>query len=394
MKILNKNIAIILGAGSGTRANLNIPKQFEFLGTQPVINWSINCFINSNLFEKIIVVLPKNYDKNLWTNIFGNKIIIIEGGNERDDSVNNALLAIKNEIYDFVFIHDAARPGLEVDILNNINSAFDDVCDGIIPVLSCNDAMWHCENEFLISPIDRAKLKRAQTPQAFRFDKYISARNSNKFNKNILDDAQIAIDCGLRIKHIEGSIKLDKITTKQDFLRMENLLLSDNLVSRNGIGFDAHRFCEGNEVVLCGVKIPHEFGLDGHSDADVAWHALVDAILGAIGEGDIGQIFPPNEAKWKGANSAIFLEYARDKVFEKGGFIENIDLTIICEAPKIGPYRDELKKSTAQLLRLDANNVNIKATTTEKMGFTGRKEGIAAMACATVLMKRGVRNVF
>ncbi len=393
MQILDNNIAIILAAGSGTRANLNLPKQFEILGDKPILNWSIDAFLKSKKFKKIIVVLPQNHDENLWTNSYADKIEIVFGGKERNDSVSNALNNYSEANFEHIFIHDAARPGIDIDYLNLMIENFSNDIDGIIPVLNCNDAMWLVKDELLFDNIDRVNLKRAQTPQAFKFKKYLNARKNSLLNNNIFDDAQISVNYGLKVKYMEGNQKLDKITFKSDFQKMDNILMSETLVSRNGIGFDAHKFCEGKELILCGVKIPYEFGLDGHSDADVAWHALVDAILGAIGEGDIGQAFPPSEAKWKGAPSSVFLEYARDKVNEKNALIENIDLSIICEAPKIGPYREELRISTAKLLRINTNNVNIKATTTEKMGFTGRKEGIAAMASATILMKRG-KNVF
>lgn len=390
MENKKNNLAIILAAGKGQRAKSDIPKQFIKLGQKAIIDYSIEAFIASKIFSKIIIVLPNDFDENLWKNRYIDFVSIVSGGAERDESVSNALKFIEGDKFDNVFIHDAARPGLDIEIIKDLLNTIKSGYDGALPVLSCTDAMWQANDSILLNSIDRNSLKRAQTPQAFNFEKYSNAFRNRDINKKVFDDAQIAINSGLKISYINGNPKLDKITNQEDFKKMEELICPKQYVSRTGNGFDAHRFCKGDFVTLCGIKIPCENGLDGHSDADVAWHALVDAILGSIGEGDIGQAFPPSEAKWKGADSEVFLDFARAKVIEKSAQIINVDVTIICETPKITAFRDALRQNTARVLQIPNSDVNIKATTTEKMGFAGRKEGIASLASATILMKRGV----
>lgn len=383
-----KSLAIIVAAGSGTRANTQIPKQFmPFMG-KPLINHSVESFIKCDFIGKIIIVIPQDdeFHKNLKFSDH-NKIEFIYGGETRAKSVGNALNHEKENDYFTVFIHDAARPGIDLDMLNLLQGKILDNFDGALPALNISDALWIKDGNILDKNQNRDNYLRAQTPQAFDFKKYYNAFFANTNIDNSFDDAQIAVNHGLKIGYVAGSHRLDKITNNDDFQRLGVILGNATLsVPRIGNGFDAHRFCDGDFVTICGEKIPHEYGLLGHSDADVAWHALVDAILGALAEGDIGKAFPPSEAKWKGAPSSIFLEYASDRLAQRNAKISNIDLTIICEAPKIGPHSQKLVQNTADILNIPIDLINIKATTTEKMGFTGRKEGIAAMASICILM--------
>ncbi|MBN8647665.1 MAG: 2-C-methyl-D-erythritol 2,4-cyclodiphosphate synthase [Caulobacterales bacterium] len=383
-----KSLAIIVAAGSGTRANTQIPKQFmPFLG-KTLISHSVESFIKCDFIGKIIIVIPQGdefHKKLKFSN--HNKIEFIHGGETRAKSVGNALKHEKENDYFTVFIHDAARPGIDLDMLNLLQGKIIDKFDGALPALNISDALWIKDDDILTKNQNRDNYLRAQTPQAFDFKKYYNAFFANTNINNSFDDAQIAVNHGLKIGYVAGNHRLDKITNNEDFQRLGVILENaTHSVPRIGNGFDAHRFCDGVFVTICGEKIPHEYGLLGHSDADVAWHALVDAILGALAEGDIGKAFPPSEEKWKGAPSSIFLEYARDRLALRNAKISNIDLTIICEAPKIGPHSQKLAQNTADILNIPIDLINIKATTTEKMGFTGRKEGIAAMASICILM--------
>lgn len=376
-----KAIAIIVAGGTSSRAKSQIPKQFVELAGKPIIQHSIDVFENHPNFEKTIVALNEEF---LDFSLIGTKVIKTIGGSNRSESVANCLSLLKNHEADYVFIHDAARPGLCNDIINRLIEKLS-ICDGSFPSLKVTDALWRSDSHGqVLQSVNRESLHRAQTPQAFQLKKFILAFDGRDLGHNYLDDVEIAVASGLKIEPIEGNERLGKVTYPEDFNKIEQFLSRQDKMIRTGMGFDAHRFCEGEFVTICGEKLKHSLGLEGHSDADVAWHALVDAILGAIGAGDIGNAFPPSEKKWKNAPSSIFLEFAAKKLSEFGGRINNIDLTIVCEAPKIGPYREKLAKNTATLLGIDLNQVNIKATTTEKMGFTGRKEGIAAYAIATI----------
>ena len=379
------NVAIIVASGTGTRTGLDIPKQYNNFLSLPLFVHSFKFFYTSNLFSHIIVVAnPEWHDFIREQLVNYNNYTIIIGGETRSQSVYNGLEAAKILSPDNVYIHDAARPFIDSDVINSMQDAISNGADGAIPYVEIADALWQIgDDNQLLSPVNKTKRIRAQTPQAFKYNKLLAAYSSCDF-KSALDDAQIATQNGMIIKAIKGTSFSDKLTYKEDFKRMERTL-SPKILPRTGIGFDVHRFCDGDFVTLCGVKIPHTMGLEGHSDADVAWHALTDALLGAMALGDIGKVFPPSDNKWKGAASSIFLEFAKDEVKKHGAEIANVDITIICEAPKVGKYREALQKSTAAVLGIPIDRVGIKATTTERLGFTGRSEGIAAQAIASVV---------
>ena len=385
------NIAIIVAAGSGTRAKSQLPKQFEKLGVQTVLDWSVQYFYSDIRFSKTIIVHAKDAidlvigSISIENPLVDDKLIFIEGGTTRTESTRTGLIAALKYTPKAIFIHDAARPGINKQTIDDLLEKIADGSDGALPALSVSDALWQIDsNDELTQPIQRKNVRRVQTPQAFVFEKLLAAYSNIPEGVSYNDDAEVAMASGMNISIVEGSLTLDKITFQEDFKRMEHLLMPNQNKIRVGSGFDAHKFGTGEFITLCGEKIPHSNGLLGHSDADVAWHALVDAILGALGEGDIGTAFPPSDPQWKGAASSVFLEYAVQRVKERGGTINHLDLTIICESPKIGPHRDKLIQNTCRIANLDRNSVSIKATTTEAMGFTGRKEGIAAQAIATI----------
>jgi 2-C-methyl-D-erythritol 4-phosphate cytidylyltransferase/2-C-methyl-D-erythritol 2,4-cyclodiphosphate synthase len=305
----------------------------------------------------------------------------IAGGPERQDSVRNGLESIAAQGgADLVFIHDAARPFLPAAAAARLRGALA-AAEGAVPVLPVVDTLARA-GEALGDPVGREGLVRVQTPQAFRFEAILAAHR--RWSGGLAtDDAQVARAAGLRVAAVAGDEALAKLTHEADFARAE-ARLEQSLTSRTGIGFDVHAFAPGEELWLGGIRIPHELGLKGHSDADVLLHALTDALLGAIGAGDIGDHFPPSDPQWRGAASALFVEHARALIEARGGRIDHVDATLICEAPRLAPHREAMRASVAALLRLPPARVSIKATTTERLGFTGRGEGMAAQAIATV----------
>jgi 2-C-methyl-D-erythritol 4-phosphate cytidylyltransferase / 2-C-methyl-D-erythritol 2,4-cyclodiphosphate synthase len=300
---------------------------------------------------------------------------------ERQDSVRIGLAGIDA---DAVLIHDAARPLVPALVIDCLIAALGDA-DGAVPVLPVVDTLARDDGD-LGDVVSRDGLARVQTPQAFRLDAIMTSHAAWRGGM-ASDDAQMARAAGFRVVTVEGDTMLDKITHPGDLARMEAMLSTDR-VTRVGMGYDVHRFEAGQQIWLGGLNIPHTHGLAGHSDADVALHALTDSLLGAIAAGDIGDHFPPSDPKWRGADSGQFLTHAVNLVEQAGGRIDHVDLTIICEAPKIGPHREAMRGRIADLLRVSIASVSVKATTTEKLGFTGRGEGIAAQAVATISMRR------
>ncbi len=326
----------------------------------------------------IVVAIPEGAEDIASAALAGIEgIRLITGGATRQQSVRKALEALEPAGPDLVLIHDAARPVLPRPVIERLLSALDGT-PGAIPVLPVVDSLAAADGALMGTPARREELRRVQTPQAFRYADILSAHRSWSGAVEAGDDAQVARAVGLPVALVEGDEALHKLTFASDFAAPPAPI-------RVGTGFDVHQFAAGEELWLCGVQIPHTMGLSGHSDADVAIHALVDAILGAIGNGDIGSHFPPSDPQWKGARSDQFLLHAVRLAVQAGYRIANIDLTIICEAPKIGPHREAMRARLAELLGTGVEAVSVKATTTEKLGFTGRGEGIAAQAVATLI---------
>ena len=382
MGIEGKIAALVVAAGSGSRAGGEIPKQYRPVGGKPLLAHAID-HLRHDRIDAIHILIGNGQDGLFHQAVGGDSLPSpIKGGATRQQSVRNGLEALAAEgAIGAVLIHDAARPFLPPEVIDRLIGALDSA-DGAVPVLPVVDSLAQ-GNGTLGAPVPRDGLIRVQTPQAFRFGAILEAHRRWNGPADATDDAQVAREAGFQVATVAGSQSLEKLTYEEDFMRAEQRL-SAALVSRTGLGFDVHRFAEGEELWLGGLSIPHGKGLSGHSDADVVLHALTDALLGAIGEGDIGDHFPPSDPQWRGAPSSRFVEHARALIERRGGRIDHVDMTVICEAPRIGPHRDAMRRSVAALLRLPLTRVSIKATTTERLGFTGRGEGIAAQAVATV----------
>lgn len=366
--------AVIVAAGQGLRAGQPVPKQFAIWRGKPVVRHSVEALLAAGA-GPVVVAIPPGAETLADEALHGLPVKRFIGGETRQQSVERGLTLIADS--ERVLIHDAARPTLPRAVIERLLAALDDH-PGAIPVLPVVDSLAIDEAGVMAGSADREVLRRVQTPQAFRSGEIIAAHQAWHGDANAGDDAQVLRANGGTVALVAGNEALAKLTFAEDFM-------TEGLAVRIGTGFDVHRLAAGEELWLCGVKIEHQLGLLGHSDADVGLHALVDALLGAVGAGDIGQHFPPSDQRWKGAPSSRFLEHAVTLVDEAGYRVGNIDLTLICEAPKIGPHREAMRARIAELARIDAGAVNVKATTTEALGFTGRGEGIAAQAVATVI---------
>ena len=374
--------ALIVAAGRGTRAGEGLPKQYRPLRGQPVLAHTLRALLAHKAVGAVQVVIHPD-DISLYeaaTAGIAGLLPPVFGGETRSESVLNGLEALAKAAPGFVLIHDAARPFLPLHVIDNLLVALRSH-RGAFPALPVVDALWHGANGLAKAPRSRGGLYRAQTPQAFHFADILAAHHSATAPAD--DDVALAHASGMEVAIVQGDEANFKLTTREDFTRAEkeNALID----IRTGNGFDVHAFTGGNAVTLCGIKIPHSHSLLGHSDADVAMHTITDALFGALAEGDIGQWFPPSEAEWKGVASDIFLLKAVERVAARGFTITNIDCTIICEAPKIGPHATAMRAEIAKIAGIGLDRVSIKATTSEKLGFTGRKEGIAAMATATLV---------
>ena len=370
--------AIIVAAGSGSRSGSETPKQFTTIAGQPMIAHSHATLASHPAISHILVVIGEGQEQMLADAVPG--AVSVTGGATRRLSVQAGLEALDGDNIDAVLIHDAARPFLPAAIIDRLIAALGEA-EGALPALPVADTLARGDS-LLGETIDRDGLNRVQTPQAFRFETILDAHRNWTFEEPT-DDAQMVRRLGGAVAMVEGDTMLDKITYPADFAAAE-ARAATALISRSASGFDVHRLEVGEELWLGGVLIPHDKGLSGHSDADVALHAITDALLGTIAAGDIGTHFPPSDPQWKGADSAQFLEHAASLVRADGGIIDFIDLTLMCEAPKIGPHRAAMRARIAALLQLTVRQVSVKATTTERLGFTGRGEGIAAQAMATI----------
>ena len=395
-----RTVALVVAAGRGERAAQagKGPKQYALLRGRSVLARTLACFADHADIDAIQVVIHPD-DSKLYSNSIRlqcDKLLApVFGGETRQLSVLAGLDAISETEFDIVLIHDAARPLLRSGDIDKVLAALKGTDGAIlaVPVADTlkrsDEASGNDENSgHIVETISRAGLWRALTPQGFRFSSILDAHRKAALiaQADFTDDASVAEAAGLEVALVVGHSDNIKITTVEDFDLAERLLGAAMPDVRVGNGFDVHRFAEGDVVWLCGIEVPHTHRLDGHSDADVGLHALTDAILGTLGDGDIGHHFPPTDPKWKGAASDQFLAHAVQLVHAAGGRITHMDVTLLCEAPKIGPHRTAMRSRIADIAGIEVGRVAVKATTTERLGFTGRREGIAAMATATVVM--------
>jgi 2-C-methyl-D-erythritol 4-phosphate cytidylyltransferase / 2-C-methyl-D-erythritol 2,4-cyclodiphosphate synthase len=376
-------IALVVAAGRGTRFGGAMPKQYLPLAGKPMLRHSLETLSRHGAIDRVRVVFNP-HDGDLYdAAVVGLDMLPpVAGGAARQDSVRLGLESLHELAPNRVLIHDAARPFLDAATIDQVMGALDE-SPAAIPALPLRDTVKRGVNGVITETVDRTNLWRAQTPQGFRYADILGAHRDAK-GLDLPDDAAVAERAGMAVKLIAGSEANFKVTTEADLREAERRLLSGLGDIRTGQGFDVHAFGPGDHLFLCGVKVPHDHGLVGHSDADAGLHALTDAILGTIGAGDIGGHFPPSDAKWRGAPSDQFLRHAAGLVRAQAGVVSHVDVTIICERPKIGPHRAAMVARIAAILGLDPSRVSVKATTTEKLGFTGRGEGLAAQAVATV----------
>jgi len=377
--------AIIVAAGSGERAGAGGPKQWRLLGGKPVARWSLEAFLNAGAREVVVVVPPGGaaHAEAVFAGL--ERWRATEGGAHRAQSVTRGLAALGGPLDEVVLIHDAARPFVSAGHIRAVVEALKEA-EGAAPALAMADTLkaWNGDKG-PVTGAPRDGLWRVQTPQGFRRNVIEAAYGLLRGDTIPTDDLAVLEAFGGHAVLVPGDPLLMKLTYPEDFLMAERLAGAAR-ITRIGQGFDVHRIGPGDGVWLCGLKIPHDGALVGHSDADAGLHALTDALLGAIGEGDIGDHFPPTDPTWKGAASDIFLRHAAKLIAGRGGEIINVDLTLICEAPKIKPHRQAMRERVAEILGLAPDRVSIKATTTEKLGFTGRGEGLAAQAVAAVTL--------
>ena len=373
---MSRIAVLIVAAGNGSRSGRANPKQFETLNGVPMLALTRAAFAPL----PVTVVIGPGQEAQYRAALGSDAPAPVIGGARRQDSVRMGLEALEKDAPDFVLIHDAARPLVSRAVIDGVVTALEAGAVGAVPMLAQADTLRRQEGGTWVT-VARDGLYRAQTPQGFRFEEILKAHRDHA-SEDVTDDMALAAIAGIEVKAVAGEEGNLKVTTERDFGLAEKLLGGGE--SRSATGYDVHRFTAGDHVWLCGVKIPHSHGLEGHSDADAGLHALTDAILGAIAEGDIGQHFPPSDSKWKGAPSWKFLAHAGALVTAKGAVISHCDVTLICERPKIGPHRDAMRARIAEILSLDISRVSVKATTTEGLGFTGRSEGLAAQAMATV----------
>lgn len=375
--------ALIMAAGRGTRAGPGGPKQYRLLAGEPVLRRTLAAFATHPRIDIVLAVIHPD-DREAYDAAAAGLPKLAPpcmGGETRQTSVRLGLEALNALSPSRVLIHDGARPLVGPAIISRSIETLN-THPGALVALPVTDTVRRAVNGIAGETIPREGLWRAQTPQAFHFGAILGAHRK-AVGRDLTDDVAVATATGIAVAMIEGDEANMKITSADDLTRAERLLVSGG-ETRTGSGYDVHRFGPGDHVMLCGVRVPHTHGLVGHSDADAGLHALTDAILGAIGQGDIGQHFPPSDAQWKGVSSDKFLAHAVKLAHDAGGRIVHVDVTFICERPKIGPVRDAMRARVAEILCLDVGRVSVKATTTEGLGFTGRSEGLAAQALATL----------
>jgi 2-C-methyl-D-erythritol 4-phosphate cytidylyltransferase / 2-C-methyl-D-erythritol 2,4-cyclodiphosphate synthase len=370
--------AVIVAAGRGSRAGGEVPKQWQMLAGAPVLAHTLAAF-RGHVDRLVLVIHPDDCDRAAAV---AGDALLVPGGATRDASVRAALEALEGTGVVRVLIHDGARPLVEAGVIGRVLAALEDY-PGAAPALTVTDALWRGRDGLVDGTQDRAGLWRAQTPQGFRFDAILAAHRAHP--GQAADDVEVARAAGLDVAIVEGNEANLKLTFPGDFARAEAILKGRNMDVRLGNGYDVHAFTAGDHVWLCGVKVAHDKALLGHSDADVGMHALTDAIYGALAEGDIGRHFPPSDPQWKGAESHIFLRHAAELMRARGYALGNCDVTLVCERPKIGPHAAAMQAALAAIMGVEVDRVSVKATTSERLGFTGREEGIAALATACLV---------
>jgi 2-C-methyl-D-erythritol 4-phosphate cytidylyltransferase / 2-C-methyl-D-erythritol 2,4-cyclodiphosphate synthase len=380
--------AVIVAAGSGFRAGGEMPKQYQLIGGRPVIWWTCKAFLDHPGISHVQAVIGADHEKLFKTATAGLDIAPpIVGGSSRQDSCRIGIAACVH--HEKILIHDAARPFVSADLISQIIAGLDQ-SGGVIPGISVADTMKFAPGGLIEHTVNRQSLWSVQTPQGFHTQEILGAHVQAQTQKleELTDDASVAEKFGIQVRIIAGQRENHKLTTASDIAMADRMLTSQSSLERPDIrvgqGIDFHEFGNGDGVILCGIKIPHDKKLKGHSDADAAMHALTDAILGALGEGDIGMHFPPSAPQWKGVSSSIFLKKAIELLGARNGIIANVDITILSEAPRVGPHIAAMKALLSPLLHIAVGRIAIKATTTEKLGAIGRREGLAAFATATV----------
>jgi len=372
--------ALIVAAGKGERLGGAVPKQYRLLGGKPVLRWAVESLISHPAVRAARVVIGDGQEALAKASLEGLDVgALVAGGPARADSVRAGLSAIDG---DAVLVHDAARPFCPAAVIDRLLASLE-FYEGSAPVLPVGDTLARV-GDTLEAPVDRAGLFRVQTPQAFRLDDLKAAYEAWS-GPAPTDETTVVRAAGMKVAAVEGDPALEKLTLAADFDRAEQWL-AGSLSPRTGMGFDVHAFAGEGPIMLGGVEVPHSRGLAGHSDADVVLHAITDALLGAAGLGDIGEHFPPSDPRWKGAESSLFLTHALELLRSRGAIVDHVDCTIIGEAPKVGPHREAMRRRIAEIAGLRTDQVSIKATTTEGLGFTGRREGIAAQAVASIRM--------
>ncbi len=389
-----RTAVIIVAAGRGSRAGVSIPKQYRDLLGKSVIARTLEAFLAVvKGFEPAAVIVPVIHadDFELYQQCVQGVAGLSEpviGGDTRQKSVKNALEQLAKNPPEYVQIHDAARPFVTGHLITSLFSIVSEGTSAVAPTRAVVDTLVRKAGPSQLEAVSRDDLYTVQTPQVFRFDEILAAHRAAD-HSNYTDDASVFTANGGEVTFVEGDEQNFKITTADDFQKAKRMISGEYTDVRVGSGYDVHRFEDGNSVWLCGVEVPHTQKLKGHSDADVALHALTDAILSAIADGDIGTHFPPSDEKWRGASSDKFLSFACDSVRDQAGMINHLAVTIICEMPKIRPHTMAMRKRIADIAGIDVGRVSIQATTTERLGFTGRGEGIAAQATATIKFRDG-----
>jgi 2-C-methyl-D-erythritol 4-phosphate cytidylyltransferase/2-C-methyl-D-erythritol 2,4-cyclodiphosphate synthase len=379
-----ETVALVVAAGRGKRLGGDIPKQYRRLAGQSMLARSLKAFIRHPRITDVRAIIHPD-DHALYNEATADLDLmpVVFGGATRHESSKKGLESLASNPPVHVLIHDASRPLVDAATIDRVLAALDK-SKAAIAALPVRDTIKRDDgNATVFETIDRAALWRAQTPQGFEYSSILAA-HQRPSSHTYTDDAAVSEASGMKVKLVLGDEENFKITTGRDFRHVERLLTGSEM--RVGNGFDVHRFGPGNQITLCGIAIPHDQGLIGHSDADAGLHALTDAILGALGAGDIGEHFPPTDPQWKGKDSSVFLQHAVTLLNERDGSIRHLDVTLICEHPKISPHRQAMQRRVAEIIGIDSTQVSVKATTTEGLGFAGRSEGVAAQAVATIAL--------